>query len=150
MKHLLAIVPLSLLLIGCAQDSLTGDVYQRGEAGQPQSVNWGTITSIRNVTLEGGSTGGTILGAAAGGFLGNQVGSGSGRTAATIGGAAAGGAVGSHAGQAINSRQGLEITVDLDRGETVSIVQEANPREPFAVGERVRVLDSGRRARVTH
>ena len=110
----------------------------------------GKITSIRNVTLEGSSTGGAILGAVAGGFLGNQIGSGSGRDAATIGGAALGGAAGSHAGRAINNRQGLEITVRLDQGGSLSIVQEVNPRESFAVGDRVRVLDNGARARVSH
>ena len=38
----------------------------------------------------------------------------------------------------------------MDEGGSISIVQEVNPKESFAVGERVRVLDNGRRARVTH
>ena len=150
MKALLPILLLPLFFGSCAQQSLTGDTYRRGEAGAPQSVRMGKITSIRNVTLEGSSTGGAILGAVAGGFLGNQVGGGSGRDAATIGGAALGGAAGSHAGRAINNRQGLEITVRLDQGGSLSIVQELNPRESFAVGDRVRVLDNGARARVSH
>ncbi len=116
MKALLPILVLPLLFGSCAQQSLTGDTYSRGEAGAPQSVRMGKITSIRNVTLEGSSTGGAILGAVAGGFLGNQVGSGRGRDAATVGGAALGGMAGSHAGKAVTSRQGLEITVRLDEG----------------------------------
>lgn len=150
MKALIPFLILPLLLGSCAQQSLTGDSYSRGEAGRPQSVRTGKITSIRNVNLEGSSTGGAVLGAVAGGFLGRQVGSGSGQDAATVGGAALGGIAGSHAGKAINNRPGLEITVRLDEGGSLSIVQEANPREPFAVGERVRVLDNGGRARVTH
>lgn len=144
----IAILP--FFFASCAQDSLTGDNYTRGEARQAQSVHRGTITSIRNVKIEGNSTGGAILGAVAGGLLGNQVGSGSGRDAATVGGAAAGGIAGSHIGKAVTSRAGLEIQVDLDNAGSVSIVQEVNPREPFQVGDRVRVLGNGRRARVTY
>lgn len=141
---------IALLFSSCAQNSLTGDTYSRGEAGWAQSVRTGKITSIRYVKIEGGSAGGAILGGIAGGLLGNQIGGGSGRTAATIGGAALGTAAGSHAGQAINSRQGIEITVKLDKGGSVSIVQEVNKRETFNVGDRVRVLSGGGRDRVTH
>ncbi|MBK1828589.1 glycine zipper 2TM domain-containing protein [Haloferula rosea] len=150
MKMLLPLLMLPAFLGSCAQQPLTGDNYSRSEVGTPQSVRTGKITSIRNVNLEGSRTGGAILGAVAGGFLGNQVGGGSGQDAATIGGAALGGAAGSHAGRAINNRQGLEITVRLDEGGSLSIVQEVSKNESFAVGERVRVLDNGRRARVTH
>lgn len=149
MKLLLPLAILPLFFSSCAQQSLTGDTYSRNEAGAPQSVNWGKITSIRNVAIEGEPTGGAILGGIAGGFLGNQVGAGHGRTAATIGGAALGTMAGSHAGKAATTRQGLEISVKLDKGGTVSIVQENNPREVFSVGDRVRVLDNGGRARVT-
>ena len=153
MKYLLCIAILPLFIGSCAQESLTGDTYSRGEAGQAQTVNRGTITAIRNVRLEGsaeGRAGGTVLGAVAGGLLGNQVGGGSGRRAATVAGAAGGGIAGSHVGQAATARQGLEIEVDLDSGGSVSIVQQVNPRAQFEVGDRVRVLDSGSRARVTH
>lgn len=150
MKHLLIIAAAPLVFASCAQNSLTGDTYSRNEAGQAQTVRTGVITSIRMVKIEGGTTGGALIGAAAGGLLGNQIGSGSGRTAATVGGALLGGAAGSHAGQSVTSRQGVEIQVRLDQGGSVSIVQEYNPREPFAQGERVRVLTNGGRDRVTH
>ena len=138
------------MFASCAQNSLTGDTYSRSEAGRAQEVRTGVVTSVRMVKIEGSSTGGTLVGAAAGGLLGNRIGRGSGRTAATVGGAVLGGAAGSHAGQAINSRQGVEIQVKLDRGGSVSIVQEHNPRETFSHGERVRVLTSAGRDRVTH
>ena len=150
MKRLLLISVLPLFFASCAQDSLTGDTYSRNEAGRAQDVRMGKITSIRNVEIEGSSTGGALLGAVAGGLLGNQIGSGSGNTAATVGGAAVGGIAGSHAGKAITKKPGIEIQVRLEKGGSVSIVQEVNPREPFAVGERVRVLFSGGRGRVTH
>lgn len=139
-----------MFFASCAQQSLTGDTYSRGEAGRVQSVEYGTITGIRRVNLEGSSTGGSLVGAAAGGLLGNQIGGGSGRTAATVGGALLGAAAGSHVGQNVTSRPGLEISVRLDSGGTIAVVQEVNPREPFGVGERVRVVGTGVRARVTH
>lgn len=144
----LAIV--GLLFSSCAQDSLTGDTYSRSEAGQAQSVRTGRVTAVRYVKIEGGNKTGAVLGGVGGGVLGNQIGSGSGRAAATVGGALLGTAVGSHVEQNVNSRQGIEITVKLDQGGSVAIVQEVNPRESFEVGDRVRVLFSGGRDRVTH
>lgn len=147
---LLLAIGTSILLSSCAQDSLTGDTYSRGEAGYAQNVRTGRITSIRYVKIEGGTAGGTILGGVAGGLIGNQIGGGSGRTAATVGGAALGGIAGSHIGQQVQSRQGIEIQVKLDKGGSVSVVQEVNKRETFNVGDRVRVLSGGGRDRVTH
>ncbi|RPJ34787.1 MAG: glycine zipper 2TM domain-containing protein [Verrucomicrobiaceae bacterium] len=151
MKSLTSIAILSFFLVSCAQDSLTGDTVSRGEAGRAQDVRTGTITSIRPVRIEGGTTGGTLVGAGVGGLLGNQIGSGSGRTAATVGGALVGGAAGSHVGQNVTSRNGLEIEVRLnDGGGRLSVVQEVNPRESFSVGDRVRVITgAGGRTRVT-
>jgi outer membrane lipoprotein SlyB len=151
MKSLAAIALLSFFLVSCAQNSLTGDTVSRGEAGRAQDVKTGTITSIRSVKIEGGNLGGTLVGAGVGGILGNQIGSGSGRTAATVGGAMVGGVAGSHVGQNVTSRQGLEIEVRLDGGGRKSIVQEVNPRENFAEGDRVRVITGdGGRTRVTY
>lgn len=115
-----------------------------------QTVRTGVVTSVRMVKIEGSTTGGSLVGAAAGGLLGNQIGSGSGRTIATVGGALLGGAAGSHVGQNVTSRQGVEIEVRLDQGGSVSIVQQYNPRETFARGDRVRVLTNAGRDRVTH
>ena len=150
MKTIIAIATLPLLLISCAQQSLTGDTYSRNEAGQAQSVQQGRITSIRYVKIEGGTTAGTILGGVAGGILGNQIGGGAGKTLATVGGAGLGAVAGSHAQQSMGSRQGLEIQVRIDGGGSLSVTQEANPRESFSVGDRVRVLGNGSRARITH
>lgn len=147
---LLLVVGSAVLLSSCAQQSLTGDTYSRGEAGYAQNVRTGRITSIRYVKIEGGTGTGSVLGGVAGGLIGNQIGGGSGRTAATVGGAALGMIAGSHAGKAVESKQGIEIQVRLDKGGSVSVVQEVNPRESFSVGDRVRVLSGGGRDRVTH
>ena len=150
MKTILAIATLPFLFISCAQQSLTGDTYSRGETGQAQTVKHGRITSIRYVKIEGGTTAGTILGGVAGGVLGNQIGGGAGRTVATVAGAGVGAVAGSHAQQSMGSRQGIEIEVRLDGGGSMSVTQEANPRESFSEGDRVRVLYNGGRARVSH
>lgn len=147
-----AVLLIPLLFGSCAQDSLTGDTISRGEAGRAQAVRFGTITSIRNVNIQGDGTAGTLVGAGIGGLAANQIGSGSGRTAATVGGALAGAAIGSHVGQSVASRTGLEIEVRLDGSrERISVVQEASQRESFAVGDRVRVIvGAGGRTRVAH
>jgi outer membrane lipoprotein SlyB len=149
-NKLLSLAVVALLFPSCAQDTLTGDTYSRNEAGHAQTVRTGRITSIRYVKIEGGNTAGAILGGVAGGVLGNQIGSGTGRTLATVGGAAVGTVAGSHIEQNVNSRQGIEIQVKLDQGGSVAVVQEVNKNESFDVGDRVRVLLSGGRDRVTH
>ena len=141
----------SLLFSSCAQDSITGDTYSRGEAGRAQAVQTGRITSIRPVKIEGGSQGGALAGAIAGGFLGSNIGSGrASNTAGAIGGAMVGSAIASQAQQAMTSRRGIEISVRLDQGGSVAIVQEVNPREQFSVGDRVRIISSGGRSRVSY
>jgi outer membrane lipoprotein SlyB len=141
----------TLLFSSCAQDSLTGDTYSRGEAGRAQAVQTGRITSIRPVKIEGGSQGGALAGAIAGGVLGSNIGSGrASNTAGAIGGAMVGSAIGSQAQQAMTSRRGIEISVRLDQGGSVAIVQEVNPREQFSVGDRVRIISSGGRSRVSY
>jgi outer membrane lipoprotein SlyB len=144
-------LPVAMLFASCAQDTMTGDVYHQRDIRQAQSVNTGRITSIRPVKIEGGNTAGTLVGGIAGGLLGSNLGHGhSAHTAGAVGGALVGGAVGSQAQQAMGSRNGIEITVRQDRGGSVSVVQEANPRETFRVGDRVRLLSSGSGTRVTH
>lgn len=141
----------TILLSSCAQDSITGDVYSRGEAGRSQAVQTGSITSIRPVKIEGDSEGGALLGAIAGGFLGSNIGGGrASNTAGAVGGAVVGSAIASQTQKAITSRQGIEISVRLDQGDSVAIVQEVNPREQFFIGDRVRIINSGGRSRVSY
>ena len=150
MKTIIAIATLPFLFISCAQQTLTGDSYSRSEAGQAQTVKKGRISSIRYVKIEGGTAAGTVVGGVAGGILGNQIGSGRGKTLATLGGVGLGAVAGSQAQKSMGSRQGIEIEVRLDSGGTLSVTQEVNPNEPFAQGERVRVLYNGGRARISH
>jgi len=150
-SSLLLLAACPLLVVSCAQPSMTGDTYSKYEAGHAQSTKSGRITSIRNVKLEGGTTAGTLLGGVAGGVLGHEIGGGStANTLGSIGGAMVGSAIGSHLEQGMGSKAGLEIVVKLDGGGSVSVVQEYNKRESFNVGDRVRVLYNGNKTRITH
>jgi len=129
-----------LALTGCAS-SRSGEVYSRDEARQVQTVETGTVESVKQIMIEGTKTPiGTAAGGVAGGVLGSTVGSGSGRTVATVLGALAGAAGGTAVEEGITRRQGLEIIVNKDSGQTIVVVQEADVM--IAAGDRVRIITS--------
>ena len=145
---LIALLAASLILDGCAS-SMSGRAYSRGQARQEQAVRYGTVESVRPVQIEGTKTPiGTIAGGAVGGVAGSTVGSGKGSGVAAILGAVVGGIVGSAAEEGLTRRDGLEIIVKLDSGNTIAITQEAD--ENFSSGERVHVISGGGVSRVAH
>lgn len=145
---LLAATLLSVLLAACASSN-SGSVYSRDEARKIQTVKTGVVESVRPVKLEGTkSPVGTLAGGAVGGIAGSSVGDGRGSAIAAVIGAVVGGLAGSAAEEGITRKDGLEITVKLDGGGLVAVVQEAD--DPFKAGERVRLLESGGTTRVSH
>ena len=131
-------VATALALAGCAS-SMSGDVYSRDQARKVQRVDEGEIILVREVMIEGTRSGlGVIAGGVVGGVMGSMVGGGKGKTLATVGGALAGGGAGAAAEEAATRQKGLEITVQLENGEVVSVVQAAD-RE-YLVGDEVKVL----------
>lgn len=144
---LLALATL-VLVAGCAPER-SGDVYQRGEALRAQSVEFGTIESLRPVRIDGGQSGvGTVGGAVLGGIAGSTIGGGRGSTAGAVAGAILGGIVGSAVEKDVTKANGVEVTVRLDSGRMVAIVQEGSADE-FRPGDRVRVTSDGYTTRVT-
>ena len=138
----------ALTLSACAS-SLSGDAYTRDQARQEMIVRTGVIESVREVTLEGTKSGvGTISGAAVGGVAGSHVGGGSGQIVGAIVGAVLGGMAGSAIEESATKKNALEITVKLDGGQLIAVVQEKNG-DSFLPGERVRVLSSGGTTRVS-
>lgn len=138
----------ALALAGCAYHQGSADYYGYQVASE-QSVRFGVVDSVRPVRVNPGNTGvGTAGGAVLGGLAGSQVGGGTGQVAGAVGGAILGGIIGQQVEQSANERQGLEVTVLLDSGNYISVVQEAD--EPFRPGDRVRVLSGRGRTRVTH
>lgn len=139
-----------LIFAGCATHPNSGSIYRSSEAGREQTVRMGTVESVRNVVIDKGQNGvGTLAGGALGGLAaGSNIGSGTGAVAASIVGMVAGGVAGQRIEAGVTRRPGVEITVRMDNGNLRAITQDAD--EPFRVGERVRLVSSGRTTRVTH
>jgi outer membrane lipoprotein SlyB len=126
------------LLAGCASGR-SGRAYSRDEARQSLSVYYGTVLAIAPAVIEGTKTPiGAAAGGATGAVLGNAVGSGSGRTIATVIGGLAGALAGGAIEEGVTRRDAYEITVEMDDGQLIAVVQEAD--EEFAVGDRVRIV----------
>jgi outer membrane lipoprotein SlyB len=141
LRHVLPLVALVAAshLAGCALHS-RGDVYAREDTRQAWDVHYGTVTDVDQVTIEGKQT---HAGSVGGGFVGYEVGRaiGGGGVAGSIGGAVgsvAGAVVGSAVEEGATRQAGLQITVELDGGRSIAVVQAAD--QPFAVGERVKVF----------
>ncbi len=147
-SRLLVLLSLSLFLAACAS-SQSGSVYSRDEARKAQTVRMGVVESVRTVRSEGTkSPVGTVAGGAVGGIAGSSIGHGRGSAAAAVVGAVVGGLAGAAAEEGLTRKDGLEITVKLDNGTLVAVVQEAD--EQFQPGERVRLIESGGTTRVSH
>ena len=129
---------LAVALTGCAS-SMSGDVYSRERAQKVQTVEYGQVIEVRNIQIEGTKSGlGGVAGGAMGGALGSGIGQGSGTTIAVVGGVIAGALAGGAAEEAVTKQPGVEVTVRMDDGVTLAIVQGVDP--PVRAGERVRVL----------
>lgn len=145
-SRFIAFLAAAALLSGCASSN-SGDVYSRNQARTVQTVQMGTVQAVRSVQIEGPRSGvGAIGGGVAGGVLGSTIGKGKGSTLAALGGAAVGAVGGAVAEEQLTRKNGLEITVRLDSGSIIAVVQDADVQ--FAVGERVRVLTGGGVTRV--
>jgi len=138
----------ALFSVGCSNNPY-GDTYAIGDTRQVQNVSYGVIIKAEAVSIEGeGSAIGTVAGAAVGGILGSKVGGGSGSDIATIGGVILGGAAGDKAAKGITKRHGVNLTIKLDAGNIIAVVQEANPNMVFQVGQRVQINSVGGTTRV--
>jgi len=148
MRFLASILFISGILSGCSSNSY-GDTYSAAETRQIQKVSFGIIIKTEPVSIEGEGTGvGTIAGAAVGGILGSKIGGGTGSTIAAIGGGLLGGVTGNKTAKKVTKRHGVNLTIKLDTGGIIAIVQEANPDMMFSINQRVRINQQGKTARV--
>ena len=151
-RSILTAISISLLtvgLTGCVS-GLQGSTYSRSEARQVQEVEFGTVLSTNPVVIEGKQSGaGQLPGAIIGGVAGSSVGEGKGQQIFTILGAVGGAVVGSMIEEQATRTQGLELTIKMDSGKTLSIVQEVDNVNVFREGQRVRVLTQGALAPVS-
>ena len=147
---LLLILLMATGLAGCASN-LSGESYSRSEERSVQQVEYGIIEQLRPVKIEGTKTPiGAGAGALVGGIAGSGVGSGRGSNVMAVIGALAGGMAGAAIEEGVTRTQGVEITIKMNKGGTIAIVQALAPNQRFAVGDRVRVLYGSENTRVTH
>lgn len=147
----LSIVMCSALVVGaCSNTPSSSNVYTSSQAGQMQNVEFATVLAVRNIIIEQNSTeAGKTAGGVIGAVAGSEVGKGRGRIVGGVVGAVAGSAIGSVVDRNVQARPGIELTLKMDSGRTVAIVQLAG--EVFAPGEKVKVLTTADgQARVTH
>ena len=136
-------------LIGCVA-GLQGSSYSRSEARKVQEVEFGAVLSTKPVVIEGRRTDwGELSGVIIGGVAGSSIGEGKGQEIAATLGAIGGAVVASVAEEKATRAQGLELTIKMDSGKTLSIVQEVDDINQFQKGQRVRVLMQGALARVS-
>ena len=128
---------------GCS--TVTGTPYPPGQV-HSQNVQTGTIVNVTTATVSQEPTiWGPVIGGTIGGVAGSMVGGGLGAIG-LVGGAGTGALIGSYAERTSRS-PALSLTIDMDSGETVSIVQAED--EIYTIGDRVRILqDSEGKARI--
>jgi outer membrane lipoprotein SlyB len=145
----LAPVLAAALLVGaCAYDA-GGSTYRGYETMGEQSVRFGVVETVREVRIQPRNTGvGSTAGAFIGGIAGSHAGGGSGQIVGAIAGTVLGSIIGHNVEHQANEIPGVEVTVLLDSGKYVAIVQQAD--EQFRAGDRVRILTGQRSIRVTH
>ncbi|MDD4880167.1 MAG: glycine zipper 2TM domain-containing protein [Gallionellaceae bacterium] len=144
-----ALILVAILSAGCTSGLGSSD-YQRSDTRRAYEVKMGVVESVRSVQIEGSKSGvGTATGAVVGGVAGSNIGQGKGAIVGALLGAVAGGVAGKAIEEGTTKKNGLELTVRLDSGRTIAIVQE-DKGEDFRVGDRVRLLESGGEARVSH
>ena len=137
-----------VLVSGCAKPSASANVYTYNQAQRDQVMRNGTVVNVRPITIqkEGTSGAGLVAGGAAGGVVGSTIGGGTGRTLAILGGAVLGALAGDAVEEYVGKKDGLEITVKLDNGETRVIAQEADVA--LMLNQRVQVISGAGPTRV--
>jgi len=141
---LAGLLAITLVVGGCATPA-----YYVSPAVPPPSLELGVVENVRPIVFQGPYTGlGALSGAALGGWAGSGIGAGSGNAAAIVGGVLIGSMIGGAAEAEAAKRPGVEVTVRLDTGRMIAVVQDAG--EAFAQGDRIRVMSDGYRTRVTH
>ena len=137
----------AMLVCGCASQG--GQDYTRNQERSAMQIQRGVITDVRVVQIsEDSSMLGPTAGGVAGGFLGSLLGGGKGRVLGAVGGAAAGALGGAAVEKAVRDKEAYQITVKLDNGNEIAVVQDQDIY--FQTGDRVRVLTGGGGTRVQH
>lgn len=133
----MTLIAAAVVSAGCAPPA-SGRMYSRNEARVAWNVRYGKVMAVDEAVIEGRRT---ALGRIGGGLIGYEtgrtVGGGSGRRIAGAVGAVAGAVAGAAVEEHATREDAWQITVELEGGRTIAVVQARD--ESFRVGERVRV-----------
>ena len=145
-----AVVCLTIAGILTACNFSTQSRYNYSEVGKIQVVNFGTVVAVRDIDIIANTSPlGGMAGGAAGAAAGSQIGSGTGSIAGAVGGAVGGILIGAALEQAIRNRGGVEYTVTLENGKTLTVAQNISEKDVIhKIGDRVMVQINGQYQRV--
>ncbi|MGE4291429.1 MAG: hypothetical protein AB7E32_04375 [Desulfovibrio sp.] len=149
MKRWIVFILLVMLLCSCQYSTQTR--YNYSEVGQIQVVEFGSVVALRDIEIVSETSGaGAALGATGGAYGGASAVNGiGGSIAAGVGGAIVGAVAGSALEQAIRNRGGVEYTIILRNGKTLTVAQNISEKDIIhKVGDRVMVQINGQYQRV--
>ena len=131
---------MSWALVGCVATT-SEPMVPRAHVGVAAELSQGTVITSVPVTIEGDNSGiGTMVGAGVGGASGVAAAGGGGAEAivASAVGAVAGSIVGKAVEERVTRKPGQRVTIRLDDGKIIEVVQEAE-EGVFLEGDRVNV-----------
>ena len=149
MKRTTSILALLFLLESCANSSLKPDTFDRDSVQKISNVLYGEIVSIKNVTIEGGVISGGVVGGLVGAAAGSEVSNSKleSEIGAVLGGAI-GATIGGNLSKSIQAVDGIQLTINLDDGRTISVVQEVG-KYTFSISDLVEVISIQGKTRVS-
>ena len=134
--NLLLLAIMSLFLVGCGSQTMTGDSYSGNQARKAQTLKMGQIESVKGVEIKSQSGG-------VGALAASNIGGGKMSLVSAIVGAVAGGIIGDKIEKNVNTLNGQEITIRLSNDTLIVVTQEIDKNVgPLRAGDKVRVLTS--------
>ena len=149
MKQFILLITYICFLTSCANSSLKPDTYDRDSSQRISNVLYGEVVSLKRVSIEGETKSGTIVGGLVGAAAGSQVSDSKPESeiGAVLGGAI-GATIGGNVSKNIQSVEGIQLTINMDGGRTISVVQEISDYK-FEVGDLVEVITIKGRTRIS-
>ena len=149
MKKLTLVVTFIFFFTSCTNPSLKPDTYDRDSSQRISNVLYGEVVSLKKVSIEGETKSGTIVGGLVGAAAGSQVSDSKPESeiGAVIGGAI-GATIGGNVSKNIQSVEGIQLTINMDDGRTISVVQETSQYN-FSIGDLVEVISTKGKTRVS-
>ena len=149
MKQFILLITFISFFASCSNSSLKSDTYDRDSSQRISNVLYGEVVSLKKVSIEGEIKSGTIVGGLVGAAAGSQVSDSKPESeiGAVIGGAI-GATIGGNVSKNIQSVEGIQLTINMDDGRTISVVQETSQYN-FSIGDLVEVISTKGKTRVS-